>query len=153
ARNPMGIDGTAHASPILCIGARHASGSACGGSATGQALACRGGTGRAIMTAIKLLIADVDGTLVTRDNVLTARACAAAARLRAAGVQLAIPSSRPPRGLAMLTGPLALGTPVAAFNGGMLVQPDLVTLIEQRTLPLAVSVEVAEFLLRAGLDL
>jgi len=105
------------------------------------------------MTAIKLLIADVDGgTLVTRDRMLTARTCAAVECLRVAGVQFAITSSRPPRGLASLTGPLALTTPVAAFNGGMLVQPDLVTLIEERTLPLAVSVEVVEFLRRAGLD-
>src|SRR4051794_939436 len=101
---------------------------------------------------IKLLIADVDGTLVTPDKVLTSRACEAVDRLRAAGIELAITSGRPPRGMAMLTGPLKLTTPVAAFNGGMLVKPDLATAIEQRTLPLAVASETVDYLLQAGLD-
>jgi beta-phosphoglucomutase family hydrolase/Cof subfamily protein (haloacid dehalogenase superfamily) len=104
------------------------------------------------MTPIKLLIADVDGTLVTPDKVLTARACQAVHRLRAAGIQLAITSGRPPRGMAMLTGPLELTTPIAAFNGGMFVEPDLTTVIEQHVLPPAVASEVMDTLLRAGLD-
>jgi hydroxymethylpyrimidine pyrophosphatase-like HAD family hydrolase len=56
-------------------------------------------------------------------------------RLRAAGVRFAITSGRPPRGMAMLVGPLRLESPIAAFNGGMFVKPDLTTVIEQRTLP------------------
>jgi Cof subfamily protein (haloacid dehalogenase superfamily)/beta-phosphoglucomutase family hydrolase len=101
---------------------------------------------------IKLLVADVDGTLVTPDKVLTARACQAVDRLRAAGVELALTSGRPPRGLAMLVGPLRLTTPIAAFNGGIYVKPDLTTVIEQRTLPLAVASEVMDYLQQAGLD-
>jgi Cof subfamily protein (haloacid dehalogenase superfamily) len=101
---------------------------------------------------IKLLIADVDGTLVTRDKRLTPRTLKAVERLRSAGVALAITSGRPPRGLAMLTEPLALSTPVAAFNGGMFVEPDLETVLEQRTLPISVAHEVVAHLLRAGLD-
>jgi Cof subfamily protein (haloacid dehalogenase superfamily) len=108
--------------------------------------------GEAQVKPIKLLVCDVDGTLVTDDKVLTARACQAVARLRAAGVQLAITSGRPPRGMAMLVGPLGLTTPVAAFNGGLFVKPDLTTVIEQRTLPAAAAGEVLELLLRAGLD-
>jgi hypothetical protein len=99
-----------------------------------------------------LLVADVDGTLLTDDKVLTARACQAVGRLRAAGVQLAITSGRPPRGMAMLVQPLGLTTPIAAFNGGMLVRPDLTTVIEQCTLPLAVAGQVVDRLLQAGLD-
>ena len=101
---------------------------------------------------IKLLIADVDGSLVTRDKRLTARALDAVGRLRAAGIAFAITSGRPPRGMAMLTGPLALSTPVAAFNGGMFVEPDLVTILEKRSLPAAVAQDVADHLMRAGLD-
>jgi Cof subfamily protein (haloacid dehalogenase superfamily) len=101
---------------------------------------------------IKLLVCDVDGTLVTDDKVLTARACEAVARLRAAGIELAVTSGRPPRGMAMLVEPLGLTTPIAAFNGGLFVKPDLTTVIEQRTLPLAVAGDVVEQLLRAGLD-
>src|SRR5438067_12518751 len=73
---------------------------------------------------IGLLVADLDGTLVTHDKVLTERARAAVARMRDAGIQFAITSGRPPRGMEMLIAPLALTTPVAAFNGGMFVKSD-----------------------------
>ncbi|HEX8951664.1 MAG TPA: Cof-type HAD-IIB family hydrolase, partial [Polyangia bacterium] len=101
---------------------------------------------------IKLLIADVDGTVVTPDKVVTARARGAAERLRAAGIALALTSGRPPRGMAMLIEPLGISTPVAAFDGGVIVKPDLVTILEQRTLPHAVAVEVFELLAKAGVD-
>ena len=82
---------------------------------------------------IRLLIADVDGTLVTHDKVLTERARAAVANMRSAGIEFAITSGRPPRGMQMLIEPLALTTPIAAFNGGMFVRSDL-SVIEQRVL-------------------
>src|SRR5450432_1292992 len=82
---------------------------------------------------IKLLLADVDGTLVTHDKVLTTRARAAVNRMREAGIAFAITSGRPPRGMQMLIEPLKLTTPIAAFNGGLFVRPDL-TVIEQRVL-------------------
>jgi Cof subfamily protein (haloacid dehalogenase superfamily) len=83
---------------------------------------------------IRLVLADVDGTLVTHDKVLTDRAVAAVARLKEVGILFAITSGRPPRGMAMLTRPLDLTTPIAAFNGGVLVDRDL-QVIEQRTIP------------------
>jgi Cof subfamily protein (haloacid dehalogenase superfamily) len=103
------------------------------------------------MSQIKLFIADVDGTLITQKRVLTDRACQAVDRLRAAGIQFAVTSGRPPRGMAMLVGPLKLTTPIASFNGGMFVKPDLTTVMEQRTLPLAVAREIVDYLLQAGL--
>jgi Cof subfamily protein (haloacid dehalogenase superfamily) len=104
------------------------------------------------MSKVKLFIADVDGTLVTPDKKLTPRAGAAVDRLRAAGVRFTITSGRPPRGMAMLTGPLRLEDPIAAFNGGMFIQPDLTTVLRQHTLPLEVARETVDFLLSAGLD-
>lgn len=101
---------------------------------------------------IKLLIADVDGTLVTGAKVLTDQTCQAVARLRAAGIELAITSGRPPRGMAMLIEPLKLTTPIAGFNGGLFVKPDLTTVIQGRTLPADVARETLDFLLHAGLD-
>jgi Cof subfamily protein (haloacid dehalogenase superfamily) len=101
---------------------------------------------------IKLFIADVDGTLVTPDKTLTTRACSAVERLRSAGVRFTITSGRPPRGMAMLTEPLRLEEPIAAFNGGIFVQPDLTTVLRQHTLPLEVAKKVVDFLLSAGLD-
>ena len=68
---------------------------------------------------IAAVLADVDGTLVTRDKVLTPRAISAIKELRARGVLFAITSGRPPRGMRMLVEPLELDGPMAAFNGGM----------------------------------
>src|SRR5262252_4281284 len=104
------------------------------------------------MSHVKLLIADVDGTLVTPSKLLTARAKDAVRRLREAGIAFAITSGRPPRGMRMLIEPLAITTPVAAFNGGMLVLPDLSTILQELTIPRAASHEAARHMIAAGLD-
>jgi Cof subfamily protein (haloacid dehalogenase superfamily) len=76
----------------------------------------------------------VDGTLVTNDKVLTPRAQAAVAALRAHGIIFSIVSSRPPRGLHMLMTSLGVTAPIAGFNGGVLARPDL-SVISQHLLP------------------
>jgi hypothetical protein len=75
------------------------------------------------MPKISLLIADVDGTLVTENKVLTKRAQSAVAALDAHGIRFAITSGGPPRGMAMLIEPLALSSPIAGFNGGVFTHP------------------------------
>jgi Cof subfamily protein (haloacid dehalogenase superfamily) len=100
---------------------------------------------------IRLLLADVDGTLVTQDKVLTDRAIAAVAKLRQAGILFAITSGRPPRGMSMLIEPLQLSTPIAAFNGGVFVRPDM-SVIEQRVIPDDVTPTVIEVLGTHGTD-
>lgn len=100
---------------------------------------------------IRLFVADVDGTLVTRSKVLTDRARRAVSRLHEAGIAFAITSGRPPRGMSMLVAPLALSTPMAAFNGGMLVRPDL-SLLEQKSLPSSVVPPIIATLASHGLD-
>ena len=104
------------------------------------------------MKDIRLLLADVDGTLVTKAKLLSPRTREASRSLRAHGIDLAITSGRPPRGMAMLVEPLGLTTPIAAFNGGMIVEPDLRTIVAQRTLSRAIAAEVADVLVRAGVD-
>jgi Cof subfamily protein (haloacid dehalogenase superfamily) len=74
-------------------------------------------------STIRLLLSDVDGTLVPRDKVLTERSLQAVKDLRDAGILFALTSSRPPRGLQMYVGPLQLTTPISAFNGGMIIDP------------------------------
>jgi hypothetical protein len=99
------------------------------------------GSGR----SIRLLLADVDGTLVTQDKVLTTEAVEAVNRLRDAGILFAITSGRPPRGMDMLVEPLGLRTPLAAFNGGLIVNPDL-TVIKRRVLPERLVVPIAQLM-------
>jgi Cof subfamily protein (haloacid dehalogenase superfamily) len=100
---------------------------------------------------IRLLLADVDGTLVTPDKVLTDRAISAVRRLGEAGILFAITSGRPPRGMSMLIEPLGISTPVAAFNGGLLVNRDM-SVIEQRVLPEEVVRPTADLMGSFGLD-
>jgi Cof subfamily protein (haloacid dehalogenase superfamily) len=101
--------------------------------------------------AIRLLLADVDGTLVTGEKLLTERAIAAVHALHEAGVLFAITSGRPPRGMQMLTEPLALETPIAAFNGGIIVEPDM-SVVEQKALPGELVPEIIAVLEGGGLD-
>ncbi len=84
---------------------------------------------------ISALISDVDGTLVTKDKVLSQRARDAVAALRKRGIAFAITSARPPRGMTMLSGPLGLTTPMAGFNGGVIVNPDLSVVEEHYLAP------------------
>jgi Cof subfamily protein (haloacid dehalogenase superfamily) len=100
---------------------------------------------------IRLLLADVDGTLVTPDKVLTDRAIDAVRRLGEAGILFAITSGRPPRGMSMLIDPLDISTPVAAFNGGLLVNRDM-SVIEQRVLPEEIVRPTADLMGSFGLD-
>ncbi len=102
-------------------------------------------------SAIRLLLADVDGTLVTPDKVLTDRAIEAVRRLHEAGILFAITSGRPPKGMSMLIEPLAITTPIAAFNGGILVNRDM-SVIEQRVVPEDLVAPVAELFGSFGLD-
>ena len=100
---------------------------------------------------ISLVLADVDGTLVTAEKVLTSRAVAAVKALHTAGVAFAITSGRPPRGMAMLIEPLALQTPVTGFNGGIFVKPDM-TVMEERVLGADAAERALEVILRNKMD-
>ncbi len=100
---------------------------------------------------IKLLLADVDGTLVTKDKVLTDRACKAVAALEAQGIKFALTSGRPPKGMAMLIGPLQIGTPLAGFNGGLFVNADM-SIIESHTLDPAAAKKTVALIEQRGLD-
>lgn len=83
---------------------------------------------------VRLVVSDVDGTLVQTDKSLSPGTVAAAGRLRAAGIPLAIVSARPPRGILWIAQELGLAGLLAGFNGGTITQPDG-TVVEQHTVP------------------
>ena len=97
---------------------------------------------------IAAVLADVDGTLVTKNKVLTPRAIAAIERLHDRGVLFAITSGRPPRG--MLVSLLEMRGPMAAFNGGIIVQPDM-TIVDERVIPTDVTPAVIDTIAALGL--
>jgi Cof subfamily protein (haloacid dehalogenase superfamily) len=71
--------------------------------------------------------------MVTHAKALTPRAIEAVEELRSRGVLFAITSGRPPRGMRMLVHPLEMDGPMAAFNGGIIVMPDM-TVIDERSI-------------------
>lgn len=100
---------------------------------------------------ISLLLADVDGTLVTKEKILTDRARAAVQNLHDAGIRFAITSGRPPLGMKTIVEALKLTEPIAAFNGGLFVYPDFSTL-EENVLPTAIVRAVIQTIAAHHLD-
>jgi Cof subfamily protein (haloacid dehalogenase superfamily) len=98
---------------------------------------------------VSALISDVDGTLLTKDKVLTERTRAAVAGLRDRGITFAITSARPPRGMEMLAGPLGLTTPMAGFNGGVIVRPDF-SVIEEHLLSSDIARQAIDMIVGIG---
>ncbi len=100
---------------------------------------------------IQLVLADVDGTLVTNDKQLTPRTVEAVHALHDAGIAFAVTSGRPPRGMSMLVEPLALTTVISGFNGGLTVEPDM-TVLDEKEIPADLVGPVLEQMESAGLD-
>ncbi len=72
---------------------------------------------------IRLLVSDVDGTLVRHDKSLADATIAAAKKLEHASMHMTLISARPPSGILPLAKALGLTAPLGAFNGGTLVMP------------------------------
>ncbi|MGH3595267.1 MAG: HAD hydrolase family protein, partial [Mycobacterium sp.] len=88
---------------------------------------------------------------MTNDKVLTDRTIAAVAKLKQAEILFAVTSGRPPRGMSMLTEPLELSTPIAAFNGGLFAHPDM-SVIEQHAIPDDLTPTVIDLLTTHGMS-
>lgn len=99
---------------------------------------------------IAAVLADVDGTLITKEKVLTARTVEAVKRLRDRDVVFCVTSGRPPRGLRMFVEPLELTIAMAGFNGGVIVRPDL-SVIDEKPLPVDIPTQVIETIRAHGL--
>src|SRR5207244_6976054 len=100
---------------------------------------------------VRLVISDIDGTLVTNEKLLPQIAIDAVNKLRDAGILFTLISSRPPRGMKMLIDALKVSAPLAAFNGGMLVQPDL-TVIKQKLVSADAAAKVIKIIDDCGLS-
>jgi Cof subfamily protein (haloacid dehalogenase superfamily) len=97
------------------------------------------------------VISDIDGTILTHEKVLTQASIDAVKKLKEAGILFTLISSRPPRGMKMLIEALSVTEPIAAFNGGMLVRPDL-SVIQQKLLPRDAAAKVIKIIEDCGLS-
>lgn len=73
---------------------------------------------------IRLLISDIDGTLVRNDKSLAPATVAAVQALVARGLPMSLISARPPSGIDWIAQELDLPGPFGAFNGGTLFLRD-----------------------------
>src|ERR1700730_558588 len=104
------------------------------------------------MTRIALVVSDVDGTLLTKDKLLTDGAKAAVRKLHKAGIGFTIVSSRPTIGMGFLIEPLAITLPIGAFNGSSIVDAQLKP-IEQHLIPSATAQRSLDVLNEFGVDI
>jgi Cof subfamily protein (haloacid dehalogenase superfamily) len=104
------------------------------------------------MTRIALVVSDVDGTLLTKEKVLTDAARAAVRKLHPAGIGFTIVSSRPTIGMGFLIEPLAITLPIGAFNGSSIVDSQLKP-IEQHLIPPATAQRSVDLLTEFGVDI
>jgi Cof subfamily protein (haloacid dehalogenase superfamily) len=73
---------------------------------------------------IRLLVSDIDGTLVRPDKSLGEPVITAARALIDAGVTMSLISARPASGMIWIAKALGLTAPLAAFNGGTILRPN-----------------------------
>ncbi|SEN25256.1 hypothetical protein SAMN05192583_2376 [Sphingomonas gellani] len=73
---------------------------------------------------IRLLVSDVDGTLVDKEKRLTPATADAVRRLEEEGVRFTLISARPQSGVMPLADTLGIDGPIAAFNGGLIFRRD-----------------------------
>jgi Cof subfamily protein (haloacid dehalogenase superfamily) len=103
------------------------------------------------MPGIRMLISDVDGTLVTPDKELTPSAVSAVRDLHRHGIKFTLTSSRPAFGMKVLCKALDIDLPIGPFNGSSIVNPDM-SVVTQGTVPRG-AVELAiDFFARNQVD-
>jgi Cof subfamily protein (haloacid dehalogenase superfamily) len=103
------------------------------------------------MNDIRLVISDVDGTLVTSDKQLTQPTRDAVRALRDRGIRFTITSSRPSFGMTAVVDTLGIDLPFGAFNGSAIVNPDL-SVLQSEIIPSAAAQQSLVFLARKGID-
>ena len=102
--------------------------------------------------AIKLLVADVDGTLLDPQKQLTEAVRHSVQRVKQEGVLFTIISARPPRAVQFLIEALDITEPIACFNGALICTPQY-EILQQILMEARDASHVATTILADGLDL
>jgi Cof subfamily protein (haloacid dehalogenase superfamily) len=97
------------------------------------------------------VIADIDGTLVTKEKLLTPQSVQAVKRLNEAGILFGITTGRPPAGTRMLVDSLPGLKFIAGFNGGIVVRRDF-SLFKENLLPAGAAERVVQIISEHNMD-
>ncbi|WP_248323199.1 HAD family hydrolase [Caballeronia sp. Sq4a] len=101
---------------------------------------------------VQLVVSDCDGTLLHTDKSISEPAKDAVRRLRQAGVEFTVASSRPGAGMRYIVETLGVDMPYASYNGGNLVQPGTWEVLAAHKLPRDAVQTSLEALASAGVD-
>ncbi len=101
---------------------------------------------------VRLVVSDVDGTLLDPGKNLSPGAPAAVKRLKQAGIRFTVASARPPRLTESLLRDLHISEPSACFNGGLLISPDC-NVLHQLPMASPDTQAVADHICKSPLDL
>ncbi|MFM5923451.1 MAG: Cof-type HAD-IIB family hydrolase [Novosphingobium sp.] len=100
---------------------------------------------------IRMVICDIDGTLVRHDKSLPKENVAALQALVGQGVAVSLISARPPSGMTGIAREIGLSGPFGAFNGGTIFSADGAILAEHRV-PDALSGQLLDLYTGAGIS-
>lgn len=101
---------------------------------------------------IRLVVSDIDGTLVDKSKQVTPATVAAVRRLEEAGIGFTVISARPMSGIMPIAEKLAIDAPMAAFNGGIIFRRDG-SIAEQHRVDAAVTRGVMGIAADSGADI
>lgn len=76
------------------------------------------------MGKVRLMISDIDGTLVNDEHVIPANVVAAIRNYKDRGGRFVLASARPPLGMTALADQLGFDVPLVSFNGAYITQRD-----------------------------
>ncbi len=94
---------------------------------------------------IRFMLSDIDGTLLRPDHSLSQANINAVRKLREAGIQFSVASSRPPRAMRQQIKALGIDLPTVAFNGANIINPDGTLLKAHRIDPKAARISLELF--------
>ncbi|KRM87507.1 Cof-type HAD-IIB family hydrolase [Lacticaseibacillus thailandensis] len=76
------------------------------------------------MAKVRLIMSDIDGTLVNDDHVIPAKVVTTIQDFKARGGRFVLASARPPLGMTALADQLGFDVPLVSFNGAYIAQRD-----------------------------
>ncbi|CAM3159798.1 Cof-type HAD-IIB family hydrolase [Lactiplantibacillus plajomi] len=94
------------------------------------------------MTAIQLIVSDIDGTLVDSTGQLLPATVSGVQRAVEHGATMVLASARPPKGMRTIAQQLGIDTTMIAYNGALTAKTDAndrLTVVEQQPVPLALA--------------
>lgn len=98
-----------------------------------------------VSTDIRMIVSDLDGTLLAGPRLITERTRAAVTAARDSGVLFVLASARPPRSMRVYHQLLGLTTPVIAGNGALLWDLESSIPLSRESLPVPLAREMVEF--------